>query len=241
MAGIRLRRCVTGQTVSDRRWGAIGVDINPDQLVLAEVDGSGNFVGGEHILCITYGKRQDQVKAILGEIAKQVMAVGCGKPIVLERLQFEKKKATLEDKGSERARLLSGFAYQQTKQCLKAAAFRAGVEVIEVNPAYTSTIGAVNYAHRYEISVHQGAAIAIARRSLALSERPAKRVAQVPTHGGDHVTLLLPERNRSKHVWSLWSKVSRQTRAALAAHPRLLRRSGRSTPPAWSYQPPCAT
>jgi hypothetical protein len=138
-------------------------------------------------------------------------------------------------------RLLSGFAYHQTKQCLKAAAGRAGVEVMEINPAYTSTIGAVNYAHRYGISVHQAAAIAIARRSMGLSERPAKRVAEIPTRGGDHVTLLLPERNRSKHVWSPWSKVSRQIRAALAAHLRLLRRSGRSTPPAWSYQPPCAT
>ena len=105
-----------------------------------------------------YGKSHDQVKAMLGEIAKQVIAVavGCGKPIVLERLQFEKKKATLEDEGSERARRLSGFAYHQTKQCLKAAAFRAGVEMMEVNPvAYTSTIGAVNYAHRYGIGVHQ--------------------------------------------------------------------------------------
>ena len=53
------------------------------------------------------------------------------------------------------------------------AAFRAGVEVLEVHPAYTSTIGAVNHAARFGISIHQGAAIAIARRSLGLSERPA--------------------------------------------------------------------
>jgi hypothetical protein len=119
--------------------------------------------------------------------------------------------------------------------------FAPGVEVLEVNPAYTSTIGAVNYAHRYGIGVHQGAAIAIARRSLALSERPDKRVAHIPTRGGDHVSLLLPERNRSKHVWSLWSKVSRQMRAVLAAHLRLLPRTARSTPPAWSCQPPCAS
>jgi hypothetical protein len=110
--------------VTDRRWGTIGVDINPDQLVLAEVDGSGNFVGGEHI----HGKSQDQVKAILGEIAKQGMAVavGCGKPIVLERLQFEKKEATLEDEGSERARLLSGFAYEQTSSAGRRRPFEPG-------------------------------------------------------------------------------------------------------------------
>jgi hypothetical protein len=36
------------------------------------------------------------------------------------------------------------------------------------------------------------------------------------------VTLYLPVRNRRKHVWSLWSKIARQIRAALAAHVRLL-------------------
>ena len=174
--------------------------------------------------------------------AKRVIAAAVRslKPIVIERLDFEKKKAALENEGSKRARMLSGFGYKQTVQNLKAAAFRAGVEVIEVNPAYTSTIGMVNYAHRYGISVHQGAAIAIARRSLGLSERPATRVTLLP-RGGDHVTFPLPERNRGKHVWSLWSTVSRQIRVALTAHLLLLRRTARSTPAALSFQPQCAT
>jgi hypothetical protein len=139
-----------------------------------------------------------------------------------------------------RARMLSGFGYKQTVQNLKAAAFRAGVEVIEVNPAYTSTIGMVNYGQRYGIRVHQGAAIAIARRSLGLSERPAARVALLP-RAGDHVSFPLPERNRGQHVWSLWSTVSRQTGVALTAHLLLLRRTARSTPAALSFQPQGAT
>jgi hypothetical protein len=53
------------------------------------------------------------------------------------------------------------------------ACFRAGVEVVQVvkmvkmvkvNPAYTSVIGAVNYARSKGISTHPGAAYAIARR-----------------------------------------------------------------------------
>jgi hypothetical protein len=52
--------------------------------------------------------------------------------------------------------MLSSFAYKQMLQCLKSAAFRAGVQVISVNPAYSSTIGTVNYATRYGISIHQG-------------------------------------------------------------------------------------
>ena len=137
--------------------------------------------------------------------------------------------------------MLSSFAYKQIAQYLKAAGFRAGVAVIEVNPAYTSTIGAVNYAARYGISIHQGAAIALARRGLGLSERPARRVAQLPTADGDHVTLHLPVRNRCQHVWSLWSAVSRQIRAALRAHVQSLAGTRTSEPAALCFQPPCAS
>ena len=229
--------------ITDRRLGAIGLDLNPHQLVLAELNRCGNFQGGEHIPCMTYGKRREQAKAVVGDAVKQVMAVAVRsrKPLVIERLEFAKKKAALENAGSGRARMLSSFAYRQAIQCLRAAAFRAGVEVLEVNPAYTSTIGAVNHAARFGISIHQGAAIAIARRSLGLSERPAVRVARVPTRRGGHVTVLLPAWTRGRHVWSFWSKVSRQIRAALAAHVQLLPASAGSTPASLCVQTSCAT
>src|ERR1700756_5778122 len=114
--------------------------------------------------CFTWGKRKGKARPILGDAVKQAMAaaIRTRKPIVVECLEFAKKKATLENAGRGRARMLSSFAYQQTLRYLKAAGFRAGVEVIPVNSAYTSTIGAVNYAARLGISIHQGAAIAIA-------------------------------------------------------------------------------
>ena len=63
-----------------------------------------------------------------------------------------------------RARMPSSLAYNKIKQQIHSAAYRSGIEVIEINPAYTSTIGAVNYGKSYGISIHQGAALAIARR-----------------------------------------------------------------------------
>ena len=232
-----------GKRMSDRRRGAIGIDINVGQLVLAEVDRCGNFLGGESIGCVTYGTRQGQAKAGVGDAVKQVMAaaIRTGKPIVVERLDFAEKKSALENAGSGQARMLSRFAYRQTLQYLQAAAFRAGIEVMAVNPAYTSTIGAVNYAVRFGISIHQGAAIAIARRGLGLSERPSVRVAQLPSRVGGHVTLLLPARNRGRHVWSLWSEVSRRIRATLAASVQLLPATRGSTPVSLCSQMPCAT
>jgi IS605 OrfB family transposase len=146
------------ERITDKRWGAIGIDINPDQLVLAELDRFGNFTGGQHLSCVTYGKTREQAKAILGDAVKQAIAVAIQshKPMVLERLEFSKKKAALENEGRGRARML-----YQVIQYLKAAAFRAGVQIIQVNPAYTSTIGAVNYAARFGISIRTPASLCI--------------------------------------------------------------------------------
>jgi hypothetical protein len=116
------------------------------------------------------------------------------------------------------------------------------LEVIEVSPAYTSVIGAVTHAQQRGISVHQGAATAIARRGLGLSERPAVREAIVPIRNGDHVTFDLSVRNRSKHVWSFWSNVRTRLTAAHVAHfrsgaakaaPAPLRQSNPASCPIW--------
>jgi len=101
-------------------------------------------------------------------------------------------------------------------EMLKAAAFRRGIEVLEVNPAYTCTIGATNYARRFGVSIHAGAACAIARRSMRLSERPAVRTGLVPARNGAHVTVPVPARKRGAHVWSQWADARRQLRVSLA-------------------------
>jgi hypothetical protein len=110
--------------------------------------------------------------------------------------------------------------YKQAASMIEAACFGMGVTVLEVNPAYTSVIGAVNFAQRFGISIHQGAALAIARRGLGLHEKPARRVGTVPTRNGSHVAFDLPVRNRSKHVWTFWAGTQRKLSAALAEHYR---------------------
>ena len=222
--------------VTHRALGAIGVDVNADHLAVAETDRFGNLVAVRRIDLNTYGKRRNQAKAMIesAAIALVTQAQAAGKPIVIEALDFQKKKAELETTDARQSRLISSFAYRKVLSSIKSAAFRHGVEVIEVNPAYTSVIGAVNFAQRRGISVHQGAALAIARRGLGLSERPTVRVAVVP-RGGGHVTFALPVRNRAKHVWSFWSSV----RKALAAHGAQVR-LGPPTPRVPATQPVCA-
>jgi len=108
------------------------------------------------------------------------------KPVVIEALDFAKKKAELQKTDARYARMLSSFACNQTASSIKAACFRAGVQVMEVNPAYTSVIGAVNHAQTKGISVHQGAAFAIARRgSGGRQAREAEREANPGNSGVD--------------------------------------------------------
>lgn len=210
------------QSISNSAMGAIGVDINADHLAISETDRFGNLVHSIRVDLHTYGKTTNQAKALIGDAAVRIADLAklkC-KPIVIEKLDFSKKKAELEATHKPLARMLSSFACNKVISSIKAAAFRRGVEVIEVNPAYTSVIGAVNHAQRNGISVHMGAATAIARRGLGLSERAPKRQAIVPARSGGHVTFCVPVRNRMKHVWSQWGKIRTSLRAAHAAHGR---------------------
>jgi IS605 OrfB family transposase len=204
-------------SVTDKRLGVIGVDLNADHLAVAETDRSGNPLRAWSVPLVTYGKTTDQAEALIGDACKTIVdrAAATGKPISIERLDFSNKKAALEDESPRYARMLSSLSYNQIKQTLKARAFRLGVEVFEVNPAYSSVIGRIKYAARYGFTVHQAAALVLAQRILRVSERPP-RVWCVPDGRNGQVTFPVPARNRGKHVWSFWRGVSRALKAALA-------------------------
>lgn len=214
------------ETTSRLALGAIGVDVNAGHLACAEVDRFGNPVDAWNEPCATYGKSTEQSSAIIEAAAISVVdrALATGKPIVLEKLDFAQKKLELKRSDSpRRARLLSSFAYRQVDAAICSRAAKHGVAVHHVNPAYTSLLGRVNYAKRYGLTVHQGAAIAIARRKMQLRETPHsqwihdQRMIVAPTGHGAQVTFPLPERNRGKHVWAFLSAVNRSLQVELAA------------------------
>jgi methionine synthase I (cobalamin-dependent) len=107
----------------------------------------------------------------------------------------------------------SSLAYNKIIQSIHSAAYRSGIEVIEVNPAFTSTIGAVNYAKSCGISINQGAALAIARRGAGFRERPTPVAgATVPTAKCDNVTFLYTARNREEACMVVLGRTSERSR-----------------------------
>ena len=154
------------EPVGDTALGALGVDVNADHLAVAVADPHGNPVAFRSMPTPVVGMRADCRDAIYGDAAKVIvdMALARRVPIVLESLDFRRKRAELETSMSPRyARMLSGLAYAQIGGMIRARAMRLGVRVIERNPAYTSLIGDVKFSARYGVSIHLSAALAIAR------------------------------------------------------------------------------
>ena len=140
--------------VTDKRRGAVGVDLNADHLAVCETDASGNYVHAVSVPLVTYGKFRHQAEAIIGDAVASVVgyARDAGRPVVIEHLDFRQKKAALEGESRKYSRMLSGFSYGRVKACFVSRGHRQGVEVHLVNPAFGSVIGRVKFMERYGLS-----------------------------------------------------------------------------------------
>ncbi|MEL6276584.1 MAG: hypothetical protein AAFU03_15910 [Bacteroidota bacterium] len=193
------------QQLLDWRYsGCIGVDLNEKSIDWAYVDGSGNLIDhgsykltGEHQI---HGKRSNQVKAILSDIAVDLIAIAayyqC--PIITEKLDFSKKKTTLKEQGAKYARMLSGFAYSAWNEILDNCCENNGVRHYKVNPAYSSTIGLTKYCAMYGVNSGVAAGIALARRLMRLSERLPSQLAAYRV------------KETRKHPWASWANLQRK-------------------------------
>jgi IS605 OrfB family transposase len=219
------------KSVSIEGNGAIGIDLNSNHIAYVETDRFGNPIDSKVISWSSYGKTNNQLKALTGEICRDIVskAKETKKPLIIENLDFQKKKLTLKKERNKFARLLSSFAYGLFFLFLIARAYKNGIEVYRVNPAFTSIIGRVNYATRYGLSIHLAAALCIARRYQKFSETPCSPVGKIPDGKGGHVAFVLPVRNRTKHVWHFWGEVKKKISTALAAHNQAT--DGRSSSP----------
>lgn len=195
------------------KGGAIGVDFNADHLAVAVIGADGNASPRNvmRLPMITYGQSTARVQDAIGAAVKRLVveAVARRMPIVIEKLDFSKKKIVLRENGDARhARMLTGLACSKFAAMLKTRASRAGVRVIEVNPAFTSFIGRVRWANQLGLSVHHAAAIELARRGIrhAESAKPwlGRKISVPGRH--DQVTFVAPDRMQRKHVWSWWGK-----------------------------------
>ncbi len=154
--------------------GIIGIDINasPFHIALAIVSKDGNLADYQSIsLHELIGKNRNQRKYLLWQVAHQIMnyAEENKKAIAIERLNGISRGYRGDGKAKLRKRFQQ-WSYKFLLKKIKTLGQRKGIQVIEVNPAYTSIIGALKYCPNYLIDKDTAGAFVVGRRALGFKE-----------------------------------------------------------------------
>ena len=150
--------------------GTIGVDCNPDGVALVETNLSGNLLRHRYekeqrIQFAREGKRTYDVRQLAVRVVDYAQALN--KSLVLERLRFFAGK----QRNSKFSRVRHNFLHKRMLDAIRSRAAQQGVEVIEVNPAFTSVLGSLKYMDAKSLNRHTAAALVIARRGMGFKER----------------------------------------------------------------------
>ena len=177
----KVELCVTYEelepaTCTDAANGALALDLNAEHLAATLVSGDGRLLDAWR-----WDLRADRDNVHSATRMLRLMAARRGVPVVAEDLDLRKKKAWLRQYRRRFAEVLSLFRSRQLMNAVERQCRRRGVELIVVDPAWTTKLAKDGkYPHRYRIGLHHGAALVIARRGpgvcrACVEDRPAPR------------------------------------------------------------------
>jgi IS605 OrfB family transposase len=160
--------------------GVLGVDANGDpyHLALAVVSPDGNLVPYLTLSLegVDSAPNKGAKELALWKVAHRVVALAeeHGVAVATERLKRLRKSRRGDGSGRRFRRGEHRFAYRSPLAKVHSLARRRGVEVLEVSPQATSTIGMLKYAPQLHLSKDVAAALVIGRRALGFEERLPK-------------------------------------------------------------------
>ncbi len=166
--------------VHTRANGVLGMDANSDpyHLALAVVSPDGNLK--RHLTLsleeVDRAPNKGAKELALWKVAHRVVAVAeeHGVAIATEKLKYLRKSRRGDGHGRHFRRNQHRFAYRSLLAKVHSLARKRGVEVLEVNPQDTSTIGMLKYAPQLHLSKDVAAALVIGRRALGFEEKLPK-------------------------------------------------------------------
>jgi len=154
--------------------GVIAIDTNasPIHLAIAEVSKTGELLSYQaislhHLLGLSKNAKGHQEWILANKIVD--LAIEKGKAIAVESLK-KLRKGTRGDGKAKLRKILHQWNAKKLLQKIKRVARLKGVEVVEVNPAYTSVIGMLKYAPQLNIDKDIAGAYVIGRRALGFKE-----------------------------------------------------------------------
>ena len=145
--------------------GTIGLDFNKGFVTLAETNKYGHLVRTQ-ILPYRF-KSGDRTKTDLQSVANRIvkLALQTGKDACIENLDFRAKKSKTEAKQNKKYNeMIHSLAYRQFSDIVENVTYRNRINLIKVNPAWTSWLAKQKYCPTMKLNVHVGASYVIARR-----------------------------------------------------------------------------
>lgn len=146
-------------------YGTIGLDFNKGFVTLSETNKYGHLVQTQFL---PYRfKSGNKTKTDLQGIANHVMRLAhqMGKDVCIENLDFKTTKSRTETKQDKKYNeMIHSLAYRQFSDMIENVTYRNKINLIKVNPAWTSWLARQLYCPTMKLNVHVGASYVIARR-----------------------------------------------------------------------------
>jgi hypothetical protein len=189
------------ESSKDFSRGCAGIDINSDNLAVTIVCPNGNFRFSKvfwmtDVNSVRSNKRNWIIGNTIASVIKWVESFGID-IIAIEDLFFKNDLS----KNPKFNRMSSNFVYQKIITTLISISIREGIFIIQVPAYYSSLIGRVKYQKIYGLSIHQSAALVLARRAMGLKENVPNQMMSV---------LFAKEAKKRHQVYDLfkhWKKV----------------------------------
>jgi IS605 OrfB family transposase len=172
---VRFSLGVLPQTITKAK-GVIGIDVNarPFHLALAEVSTDGNLQSYKSIYLSHILKHRSRNRKEYEEwlIAHEIVrfAKEKNKAIAIEDIGKLPKGKRGDGKAKIR-KILQFFSYRRILKKIESLAIKEGIEVVKVNPAFTSVIGMMKYCPQYFIDKDVAGAYVIGRKALGFQEK----------------------------------------------------------------------
>ena len=158
--------------VTRNSYGVVGVDFNKGFVSVSETDKYGNLINTFNI-DYQYSKG-NQTKNDFQCIATRLKdyCLNKGKDLVIEKLNFTKKKDNLISKrGKKYNEMLSSLAYSKFDSIMTSKCAKNRIFLHKVNPAWTSWIAKQKYCPKMKLNIHSGASYVISRRGMFLKDK----------------------------------------------------------------------
>ena len=185
----------------DKSTGIVAIDFNYGHLDMTELDAKGNLLNYETIYYdLNFNSKQNEIS--LRGVIDKIAEYACSKHKILAIENINTYKSNFNNcKDRNQQKLLNytlhRLPYSKYLEIMNYVKIKHCVNVIIINPAFTSIIGRLKYANSYKLNNHVAASYVIGRRALGFKEHIPKSLKSY-----------LQDR-KFKSNWAKWSYLNK--------------------------------